>query len=267
MSGAGLLRGARLPSLEDLSIRQRLVLLVIALALPLNLIVVFAVLNLASNARERQNTNLLYSARAVLSAVDTLLQRHIALGAALAASPAVLEEDLSAFRSEVARAYPEVSEAWVLVADAEGRQLMNLLREPGQSLFVRNPQAIEAQRRAFAARSVQISDVFIGPARGDWIVSIETPIFHDGKPFRVVAILIDARAFWKLLALEKVPAGGSPAWSTGRAISSRDCQSTTSTWASPRRPVGGPIDRPRTSPSFLARGRHADQRKHEFSAE
>ena len=207
MSGAGLLRGARLPSLEDLSIRQRLVLLVIALALPLNLIVVFAVLNLASNARERQNTNLLYSARAVLSAVDTLLQRHIALGAALAASPAVLEEDLSAFRSEAARAYPEVSEAWVLVADAEGRQLMNLLREPGQSLFVRNPQAIDAQRRAFAARSVQISDVFIGPARGDWIVSIETPIFRDGKPFRVAAILIDARAFWKLLALEKLPAG------------------------------------------------------------
>ena len=123
----------------------------------------------------------------------------------------MLEEDLSTFRNEVARAYAEVSETWVLVADAEGRQLMNLLREPGQSLFVRNPQAIEAQRRAFAARSVQISDVFIGPARGDWIVSIETLIFRDGKPFRVVAILIDARALWKLLAVQKWP----PGWLAG----------------------------------------------------
>ena len=127
---------------------------------------------------------------------------------------------------------------------------MNLLREPGQGLFLRNPQAIEAQRRAFAARSVQISDVFIGPARGDWIVSIETPIFRDGKPFRVVAILIDARAFWKLLALEKLPTG----WLVGLIDRQGNFISRLPIHdqyvGKPASPVGGPIDRPRTSPSF-----------------
>jgi hypothetical protein len=68
------------------TIRQRLVTLVLTLALPLNLLIVAAIWQLAQAAGESQRTALLYTARSVAGAVDAHIGKYIGLAQSLANS-------------------------------------------------------------------------------------------------------------------------------------------------------------------------------------
>ena len=140
-----------------MSISARLILLVLALALPLNLVIVGVISGLVSRANEVQRTSLLYAARSIAAGVDAELGKYVALAEALSRSPALLDDNLDAFEAEARRAFPAGAEIWVLVSDVDGQQLMNTFAQPGQPLPRRNPIAIAAQRRAFSTRS--ISDI------------------------------------------------------------------------------------------------------------
>ena len=69
-----------------LSISARLILLVLALALPLNLIILGAIWGLINKANDAQRASLLYSARSIAAGVDAELGKHIALAEVLARS-------------------------------------------------------------------------------------------------------------------------------------------------------------------------------------
>ena len=142
-----------------LSISARLILLVLGLALPLNLVIVGVIWDLVQRANEVQRTSLLYAARSIAAGVDAELGKYMALAEALSRSPALLDDNLDAFEAEARRAFPAGGDAWVLVADVNGQQLINTLAQPGEPLPRRNPLAIEAQQRAFATGSIVISDV------------------------------------------------------------------------------------------------------------
>ncbi len=82
------------------SIRHRIALLVIALMVPMNALVVGAIVNLANKSHEAQYSELRYTARAVANSLEAQLQRYLAIARALSASTSLLEEDLSAFRAQ-----------------------------------------------------------------------------------------------------------------------------------------------------------------------
>ena len=189
------------------SIRSRLALLVFALAVPLNLLIAAAIWEMAKQARTASEINLKYTAHAVIGAVDAYLMRHIALAEALAKSPALLENDLNAFRLEAERAYPDTSTAWLLVSDVHGHQEMNLLVPPGQPLPSRSNEAMTLEARAFLTRSMVISGVFKGAFRDAPIVTIEIPIFREDAAFRELAVAIEASAFLRLLSTAPLPNG------------------------------------------------------------
>ncbi len=193
------------------NIRQRLLLLVASLAVPMNLLVVAALVQLAEQQRSSQLRSLQYTARAIVSATDASLLAYIALGRALAASPALLNDDLSAFREEAERAFPERKYQWLVVSDRDGQQAMNLLRPVGSKLPMR--AGLASHRKALETGALVISDVFRGPVAQAWLVSLDFPIVRDGKIFRVMSVVLNTEIFRDLLASQNPPSN----WLTGLA--------------------------------------------------
>ena len=188
-----------------LSISARLIILVLALALPLNLIIVGVIWDLVRRANEVQRTSLLYAARSIAAGVDAELGKYVAIAEALSRSPALLDDNLDAFEAEARRAFPAGGDIGALVSDADGQQLLNPFAPRGQVLPRRNPLAIAAQDRAFSTRSIVITDLMRGPFTQDLITNIEVPIFKDGLPFRGLAIVIKHTQFLSLLGAQDIP--------------------------------------------------------------
>jgi signal transduction histidine kinase len=180
-------------------------LLVVALGLPLNLIVLGAIWGLLIQADDAQRQSLLYAARSIAAAVDAELGKYTALAQALARSPASLDNNLEAFEAEARRAFPPGEGAWVLLADVNGQQLLNTLSQPGDRLPRLNLLGIEAQQRAFAARSVVVSDVLEGRVAQEWVVHVDIPIFVDDHPFRGLVVGIRHKKFRPLLSGADIP--------------------------------------------------------------
>src|SRR5262249_3863164 len=150
---------------------------------------------LSEAANEAQRTNLLYTAHSVAAAADAKLGEYIALGQALARSPALLEDNLDRFEVEARRIFASTPEAIVVVANLQGQQLVNTASQPGQRLPLRSPLARATQNRAYETRSTIISDVHLGALSHEWVIDIEIPIFRDGKYFRSLAVAVRARSF------------------------------------------------------------------------
>ena len=194
-------------AVDRLSIPWRLGLLVLTLALPLNLVIVWTIWDLVNRGDDAQRTSLLYTAHSLAAGVDAELGKFIALAESLARSPALLDDNLDAFEAEARREFPDGGGAWVLVADANGQQLVNTWAQPGEPLPRRNSVGIEDQQRALATNAVVVSDVMRGAVPQDWVVNIELPIFKNGQPFRALAIGIRHQEFLHLLSARDIPTG------------------------------------------------------------
>ena len=190
---------------SGLGISGRLILLVLALAVPLNLIILGIIWVLVNQANDARRADLLYAARSIAAGVDAELGKHITLAELLAQSPALRDDNLDAFEAQARRELPSGRRTGVLVADLNGQQLINTLAQPNHPLPRRNPIAIEAQQSTRATGDIVISDVMQDPIAQDWIVTTEVPIFRDGEPFRGLAVIVRARGLLSLLSARDIP--------------------------------------------------------------
>jgi PAS domain S-box-containing protein len=191
------------PSLSRWTIGARLTAITLALAVPLNLVILAVIWRLSEAANEAQRASLLYTARSVVAAVDAKLDRYVGLAQALSRLPALLDDNLEVFDAQ-ARAFT-TQDAWVAVVDLEGQQLINTLKPPGQRLALRNLIGLAAQKRAFETRSTLVTDVRLGVNSHDWIITIEVPIFKKGQPYRGLSVAVRARSFFGLLNDQHIP--------------------------------------------------------------
>ena len=198
---------SRPQSASGWSVRQRLILLALAVAVPFLLLNAGIIRQLAESEREARRQSILFSARALMNATDALIEKHIALAQTLAASPALQADDDVAFRREAMRALPALGGAWVVLADESGQQRVNLLRESDTALPHRHPDALGAQRRARETGRPQVSGVFPGAALGAPIVSVEVPVLRDGKPPLGLAVIMQPKIFQPLIAEAMLPTG------------------------------------------------------------
>src|SRR6516165_7251650 len=180
------------PRLARMTINTRLIAIVLTLVVPLNVVVAVVIWKLANAADQTQRTSLLYSARSIATAVDAELGKYIALGQVLSRDPALRDDSLDAFENELRQQLAPVPDVQALVADLDGRQLMNTGVPHGQPLPPRPAEGLAAQNRAFETNSVIISDAYIGPRSRNWVASANVPIFRDGKPFRSLALAMYA---------------------------------------------------------------------------
>jgi PAS domain S-box-containing protein len=187
------------------TINARLIAIVLALAVPLNAVVIGVIWKLVGAANETQRASLLYSASSIAAAVDAELGKYIALGQVLSRSPALLEDNLDAFDAESRRVLASVADAWVMVADLNGKQLVNTAVPRGRPLPSRTTEEIAAQKQAFETRSVFVSGAFIGPATQRWAATTDIPIFKNDQPFRSLAFTMSVSRFRDLLVFGQQP--------------------------------------------------------------
>jgi hypothetical protein len=181
--------------------------LVLLVALPMLLLAVAIVLQLTRSDSVARREAIAYSAKSIQAAVDTQLEKLMAVGRIFSASPSLERGDLGEFRREAEEAMQGVKDIWIVVADPAGQQLINLGVPSGAPLARRSSEGVAAQTRAFESKKPEISNVFTGVYRKKPIVTVEVPTFHDGLPLYVVSVATDVTRFLDLLSREHTPEG------------------------------------------------------------
>ena len=143
-----------------------------------------------------------------MNAVDTILNKQIAVGQTLATSPALGQRrhDGIPRRRPSARA-KGLGGGWIVLSRGE----RPAAREPEArppTLRCRDPRrAWRIGRRAVEIGQVQISDVFSGAVLKSPVVTVEVPVLRQGKPPLCISIVMEPAIFLALFEQWNLPEG------------------------------------------------------------
>jgi PAS domain S-box-containing protein len=163
--------------------------------LPALLIAGAAAWRLAESYRLSFEARLQDTARALALYIDTDIKNRIRVATALATSPLLEQDDLSAFAAW-ARAIGEEAGGWVIVNDAAPghRQILNTTVLPEAPLPLPSPPgegAWDVIRRAVETGQPAVSNLFVGRASNRPVIAIAAPVRHEGQVTRVVVLAAD----------------------------------------------------------------------------
>ena len=189
-----------------LSVRNYLTVIALAAVLPLVALAVYVGDREARSERAALRTALVGSARSLAAAVDREIDKHIAVAVTLAHSSLLRDGQLTEFRAQAQEALTFLPGASLIVADPAGQQLLNLSHAQSDPLPTRPAQNLAMERRAFATREPQISDIFVGRRTGRPLAAVDAPVFRDGAPRDVISVRLDPGRFRALLLEQHYPA-------------------------------------------------------------
>lgn len=190
---------------RPLSIRARLVLLVLSLLIPALLLTGTLLWSLEIQAHHTQERQLAATARTLALVVDGRIGEQVAAIQALAVSPRLKQGDWAAFDAQAREALRN-SDGWVSVIGDEGRQFVNTSAPPGARLAP--VPRVTGSTWSGPRSGAQVSNLVWGPFASDYIVVVMTPVvLRDGRSVHV-NIVTRAASFGSLLARQKLP----PRW-------------------------------------------------------
>nr|WP_295110596.1 HWE histidine kinase domain-containing protein [uncultured Caulobacter sp.] len=183
------------------SVRNRLVLLTVSLLVPALLAMGFLLAGADRESRGQLYQQLVTTARALNGAVDRQAAVGISVAETLATDQALINGDWAAFHARARRAMERRS-GWIVIADADGQQVVNTLKPWGQPLprIKRTPEEIYA----FSAGRSKVSDLLKGPAAGKPVITVGTPIVVKGKAY-VLSYVVDSASFTSVFRQQRVP--------------------------------------------------------------
>lgn len=183
------------------SVRSRLVLLTVSLLVPALLSMGFLLAGADRESRGQLYQQLVTTARALSGAVDRQAAVGISVAETLATDQALINGDWAAFHARAERAMDRRA-GWIVVADADGQQVVNTLRPYGDPLprIKRTPE----ETSAFSAGRSKVSDLLAGPVAGKPVITVGTPITVKGK-FYVLSYVVDAASFTSVFRQQRVP--------------------------------------------------------------
>jgi two-component sensor histidine kinase len=183
------------------SVRNRLVLLTISLLVPALLSMGFLLSGADRESRGQLYQQLVTTARALNGAVDRQAAVGISVAETLATDQALINGDWAAFHARARRAM-ERRAGWIVIADADGQQVVNTLRPWGAPLprIKRTPE----ETSAFSAGRSKVSDLLEGPVAGKPVITVGTPIMVKGK-FYVLSYVVDSASFTSVFRQQRVP--------------------------------------------------------------
>jgi two-component sensor histidine kinase len=185
-------------SSRSLSIWQALLGLTLSVALPLILLATFLMSQSLSSERNAVRDGHLAAARAFASLVDNEVETHVALAAALAASPALRNRDLASFHAQAAEVARNVVRTWISLSDRSGTLLLSTLQPYGVPLPPRTGSR-SISEAAVASRSPMVSDVIQGEISGQHIAVLEYPVILDGDVAYTITIALHPETFRRLI--------------------------------------------------------------------
>ena len=131
------------------------------------------------------------------------VQKYAAIGYSLGASELLDADDFSRFHAVALRALATMPGSWVVVADVEGQQLLNTLRNYNDTLPKVVP--LDTHMRAMSTGLKQVGDSQIGPVALRQAIGIFVPITTAGGKSYDVVIGLNADVFAKILSSQDLP--------------------------------------------------------------
>ncbi len=185
------------------TIRSRLILLVMACTIPIFLMVVALLAYDYHEDSERLTETSTATARAIMSAIDRDLAGMQAALLALSTSPYLVSDDLAAFYGQAQEVLKTQKSDNIVLLDHTGQQLINTLRPFGSKLpSATNPTL----RQVFATGQPVVADLFHGPVRAEYVLTVAVPVFHgDAVAYALVAAVWPERV-GRLLAQQRLGA-------------------------------------------------------------
>lgn len=187
------------------TIRLRLILLVLIVALPTIGATLLVIERFADAQTKAQEQTLISATRALAAAIDAELKKYVTLGHALGTSNYLQTGDFVQFAIQAKNATSQLSGSWVVVANNDGQQLVNTLRPYGVSLPSVVP--LDLHYRALQTRMYQVGDILIGPVAKRPAVGIFVPIFKNDEPQFNIVIGLDPHVFTRILDDQQLPSG------------------------------------------------------------
>ncbi|MEW6763924.1 MAG: ATP-binding protein [Pseudomonadota bacterium] len=160
-------------------IRSRLLILVLAILVPSFLAAALAVSYVYREEQKSQMQSVSESARAFALMVDNELQARTAVLHTLATSPALQHGELREFYEHARRMAP----GWdtvIVLADLDGRQLLNTRKPFGAALPQRRSSNVGALMRAGGPAGIYVSDLFMAPIGKVPDYTVQVPVVIDG---------------------------------------------------------------------------------------
>ncbi|MDX5434197.1 MAG: cache domain-containing protein, partial [Halomonas sp.] len=182
-----------------MSIRSRLVWLVIAIIAPAMAFALFGTYSVYRTQSEKIDQGMTEVARAIALAVDRELDRYAAIVTTLAASPTLLEGDLRSYHRRLQQTRRALG-ANVTIFDPNGRPLADTQFPYGTAL-PRSP-VFETFRNG---ASLDVSHSFDDPATGQRSFAIRRPAVRNGKIAYYLTMTFPVSAIGSVLDQQALP--------------------------------------------------------------
>jgi diguanylate cyclase (GGDEF)-like protein len=188
------------------TIRSRLALLVVACVIPASLLAIALIAYDYQREQEGLVRDSLGTARALVQVIDRELSSAALAAEILGTSPLLQTGDLRGFYAQAQSAVRVQIGSNVVLSDVTGQQLINTLKPFGDPLPRR--ANLDQLERAFATGRSAISDVYTGAVLNRPIISIEVPVFREGKVVYDLSVVIMPERFAKALVDQRL----APDW-------------------------------------------------------
>jgi PAS domain S-box-containing protein len=185
------------------TIRFQLACLVLVSVLPVWLISGFLVFHAYTTKCDQINNNMLETARSLAMVVDRELTTVQAALQGLATSPSFEAGNFAGVQQQALQLLESYPGADIIVADQTGQQLVNSARPFGTPLPRRNNP--ETVRRIFASGKPVISDLFYGAISKKPLISIDIPVFCNGKIAYDLAMTFPSERMFSVLRQKHFP--------------------------------------------------------------
>ena len=190
------------------TIRFWLTCLVIGCVLPATLGSVFLFTISYQQQRTILERNTIATARALMQAIDAELFGVQSALQVLASSQRLASGDLLSFYRKASESLPNMGGNYIVVTDPTGQQRLNTLKPFGDPL-PQLPLTAKVQR-VFDTGEPVISDFFVAPDIGQSAITLEVPVFANGKVIYSLAMGIFADRLGDILRRQNLP----PDWIT-----------------------------------------------------
>lgn len=190
-----------------MSVRARLLLLVLSIVIPAIATCVLTGYLVFVDERSRAETHLLAATRATAASVDREVNRLISNLKVLAASPALISNDLQAFHQHAKQSTEEGF--WIVLALPSGQQVVNTLLPFGADL----PRLVTTENinRLVEEKKPIVTDVFQSKVLNMPVVAVQMPVINEGTVTYILNMGISLTYLDALLRSHKLP----PSWVAG----------------------------------------------------
>lgn len=185
-----------------MSIRARLVWLVIAVIAPSLAFALFATYSVYQSQSARVAQSMEGTTRAVALAVDRELARYGAIVSTVAANPSLVQGDLRTFHARLQRTVQPLG-AGVTVFDPDGIPLINTEHPYGFPLPM--PPSLPSLASFGSTPLLDVSPLFRDPLNRTYSIAIHRPVYRDGEILYYLSMKFPAAGLDAIISAQELP--------------------------------------------------------------